>query len=78
MSCAIYRCSGVAQKKARPSKTPKRVKPALDLLAKMIGRHGSCSYGALRDISCPSKVKRSEQEAALDSSVILVCPFIRL
>jgi len=65
-------------KKARPSKTPKRVKPVLDPLEKMIGRHGKCSYGALRDIACPSKVKRPEQEAPLDSSVILVCPFIRL
>jgi hypothetical protein len=61
-------------KKARPSKTPKRAKPALDLLEKLIGRHGRCSYGALRDIGCPSKVKHPEQEAALDSSVILVCP----
>jgi hypothetical protein len=61
-------------KKARPSKTPKRVRSALDLLEKLIGRHGRCSYGTLRGITCPSKVKRPEQEAALDSSVILVCP----
>jgi hypothetical protein len=62
-------------KKARPSKTPKRVKPALDLLEKIIRKHGKCSYKALRDIACSSKLKRPEQEAALDSSIILVCPF---
>ncbi|KAI0254937.1 hypothetical protein BJV78DRAFT_1120090, partial [Lactifluus subvellereus] len=61
-------------KKAPASKTPKRVKPALDLLEKIIRRHGECSYKALRDIACPSKLKRPEQ-AALDSSIILVCPF---
>ena len=65
-------------KNARPSKTPKRVKPALDLLEEIIGRHGKCSYNALMGVSCPSKVKRPEQEAALDSSIILVCEFIRL
>ena len=68
------RCS---PKKARPSKTPKRVKSVLDLLGKLIGNHGKCYYGGLRDIACPSKVKRPEQETALDSSVILVCLFIR-
>ena len=55
--------------------TPKRVKSALDLLDKMIRRHGRCAYKALRDIACPSKVKRPEHEAPLDSSIILVCPF---
>ncbi|KAI0300910.1 hypothetical protein BC826DRAFT_905511, partial [Russula brevipes] len=60
-------------KKARPSKTPKRVKLAIDLLEKMIGRHGKCSYWALRDIACPTKIKRPEQEASLDYSIILVC-----
>jgi hypothetical protein len=67
-----FNCS---PKKARPSKTPKRVKPALDLMEKIIRKHGKCSYKALRDIACPSKLKRPEQEAALDSSIILVCPF---
>jgi hypothetical protein len=61
-------------KKAPPSKTPKRVKFALDLLDKMIGRHGTCSYKTLRDITCPSNVNRPEQQA-LDSSIILVCSF---
>lgn len=76
VSCHLQalRCN---PKKARTS-TPKRVKPVLDSLEKIIGRHGRCFYGALRDIACPSKVKRPEQEAALDSSVILVCPSIRL
>lgn len=58
-------------------KTPKRVKSALDLLDKMIRRHGRCSYKALRNITCPSKVKRPEHEAPLDSSIILVRPFTR-
>ncbi|KAI0001414.1 hypothetical protein BJV74DRAFT_765921, partial [Russula compacta] len=60
-------------KKAYASKTPKRVRSVLDLLDKMIRRHGKCSYNTLRDITCPSKVKRRQQEAALDSSIILVC-----
>ncbi|KAF8486066.1 hypothetical protein DFH94DRAFT_623033 [Russula ochroleuca] len=62
-------------KKARPLRSPKRVKSALQLVDKMIGRHGRCSYRTLRDIACPSKVKRPKQEAPLDSSIILVCPF---
>ena len=60
-------------KTARKSKTPKRVKSMLDLLERIIYRHGYCSYIALRDVTCPSKLKRPEQEAALDASVILVC-----
>ncbi|EIN09703.1 hypothetical protein PUNSTDRAFT_20563, partial [Punctularia strigosozonata HHB-11173 SS5] len=42
-----------------PCKTPQRVKPALDLLEKMIWRHGKCAYKALRDKACPSKVRRT-------------------
>ncbi|KAH9178167.1 hypothetical protein EDB89DRAFT_1843774, partial [Lactarius sanguifluus] len=61
-------------KKAGTSKTPKRVKSTLDLLERIVYRHGNCSYNALRDLTCPSKLKRPEQEAALDASVILVCP----
>ncbi|KAH9063860.1 hypothetical protein EDB87DRAFT_73631 [Lactarius vividus] len=61
-------------KKARMSKTPKRVKSTLDLLERIVYRHGNCSYNALRDLTCPSKLKRPEQEAALDASVILVGP----
>ena len=70
-----FRCG---PKKAGASKTPKRVKLALDLLEKIIWRHGKCSYKALRDIACSSKLKRPEKEAALDSSIILVCPFAQL
>ncbi|KAI0280790.1 hypothetical protein BGY98DRAFT_1060348, partial [Russula aff. rugulosa BPL654] len=58
-------------KKARPLKTPKRVKSALDLLDKIIKKHGRCSYKVLRNITCPSKVIRPEHEAPLDSSIIL-------
>ena len=60
-------------KKAPKSKTPRRVKSTLDLLERIIYRHGCCSYNALRDVTCPSKLKRPEQEAALDASIILVC-----
>ncbi len=63
-------------KKAGMSKTPKRVKSTLDFLEKIIYRHGTCSYNALRDIACPSKLKRPEQETALDASIILVCLFM--
>jgi hypothetical protein len=49
------------------------VKSTLDLLERIIYRHGNCSYNALRDITCPSKLKRPEREAALDASIILVC-----
>ena len=66
----LFRCR---IKKACRSKTPKRVKFTLDFLEKMIYRHGNCSYNALRDLTCPSKLKRPEQEAALDASIILVC-----
>ena len=37
-------------------KTPRRVKPALDPLEKMVWRHGKCGYKPLRDKACPSKV----------------------
>jgi hypothetical protein len=66
----LFRC---CVKKAHKSKTPKRVKSTLDLLERVIYRHGNCSYNALRDITCPSKLKRPEREAALDASIILVC-----
>ncbi len=66
----LFRCH---KKKARMSKTPKRVKSTLDLLERIIHRHGNCSYNALRDVTCPSKLKRPEQEVALDASIILVC-----
>jgi|SRR5712671_321972 len=62
--------------KKTSSKTPKRVKSALDLLDKIIGRHGACSYRTLRDITCPSNVNRPKQ--ALDSSIILVCSFTKI
>src|SRR5258708_28418210 len=64
----LFRCR---IKKASRSKTPKRVKFTLDFLERMIYRHGNCSYNALRDLTCPSKLKRPEQEAALDASIIL-------
>ncbi|KIY44167.1 hypothetical protein FISHEDRAFT_52703, partial [Fistulina hepatica ATCC 64428] len=37
-------------------KTPKRLKGVLELLEKMIWRHGKCAYLPLRDKVCPSKV----------------------
>ncbi|KAA1467623.1 hypothetical protein DENSPDRAFT_769983, partial [Dentipellis sp. KUC8613] len=37
-------------------KTPKRLKSTLQLLEKMIWRHGKCHYRALRDMACPSHV----------------------
>ena len=49
------------------------MKSTLDLLERVIYRHGNCSYNALRDITCPSKLKRPEREVALDASIILVC-----
>ncbi|KAF8273247.1 hypothetical protein EI94DRAFT_1564525 [Lactarius quietus] len=60
-------------KKAPKSKTPKRVKSTLDLLERIIHGHGNCSYNALRDVTCRSKLERPEQEVALDDSIILVC-----
>jgi hypothetical protein len=36
-------------------KTPKRVNPALDLLEKLIWRHGKCAYKPLRDKLCPAR-----------------------
>ncbi|KAI0303742.1 hypothetical protein B0F90DRAFT_1626474, partial [Multifurca ochricompacta] len=63
-------------RKLPASKTPKRVKPTLNLLEQMIWRHGKCSYNALRDMTSSSKLRRPRQEAALDSSIILVCPLI--
>lgn len=44
------------QQKRKGCKTPKRVKPALTFLEKMISRHAKCKYRALRDLACPSKV----------------------
>jgi hypothetical protein len=38
--------------------TPKRLKDTLVLLEKMIWRHGKCGYKLLRDIACPSKVRK--------------------
>ncbi|KDQ59313.1 hypothetical protein JAAARDRAFT_127533, partial [Jaapia argillacea MUCL 33604] len=43
-------------KKRGPCKTPKRVKTALELLEKLIWRHGKCGYKPLRDKACPSRV----------------------
>ncbi|OSX57793.1 hypothetical protein POSPLADRAFT_1155955, partial [Postia placenta MAD-698-R-SB12] len=43
------------QKKG-PCKTPKRLKPILDLLDKVIWKHGKCRYKSLLDMACPSKV----------------------
>jgi len=42
-----------------PVKTPKRLKPVLPLLEKMIWRHAKCGYKPLRDKVCPSKVAQS-------------------
>ncbi|KAF8896299.1 hypothetical protein BD779DRAFT_1433681 [Infundibulicybe gibba] len=38
-------------------KTPKRLKPVLPLLDKMLWRHKKCGYMPLRDLACPSKVR---------------------
>ncbi|KIJ66968.1 hypothetical protein HYDPIDRAFT_85706, partial [Hydnomerulius pinastri MD-312] len=38
-------------------KTPKRLKDTLQLIEKMIWRHGKCGYKPLRDKVCPSKVR---------------------
>ncbi|KAI0734344.1 hypothetical protein BC629DRAFT_1266802, partial [Irpex lacteus] len=38
-------------------KTPKRVKPALDLLDKLLWRHSKCKYKPLLKRLCPSKVR---------------------
>ncbi|KIP07641.1 hypothetical protein PHLGIDRAFT_70705 [Phlebiopsis gigantea 11061_1 CR5-6] len=37
-------------------KTPKRLHEALDLVEKIIWRHGKCAYKALLQKTCPSKV----------------------
>ncbi|KAF8526333.1 hypothetical protein BU17DRAFT_40763, partial [Hysterangium stoloniferum] len=37
-------------------KTPPRLKPALQLVEKIIKRHWTCSYRGIRSQTCPSKV----------------------
>ncbi|THH09180.1 hypothetical protein EW146_g8757 [Bondarzewia mesenterica] len=53
-----------------PCKTPERLKSVIDHLEKMVYRHGKCGYIALRDLTCPSKLKDDKQKP-LDSSIIL-------
>ncbi|EMD33992.1 hypothetical protein CERSUDRAFT_26993, partial [Gelatoporia subvermispora B] len=36
-------------------KTPKRLRPVLPILDKLISMHGKCHYKALLDTACPSK-----------------------
>ncbi|KIY69092.1 hypothetical protein CYLTODRAFT_241785 [Cylindrobasidium torrendii FP15055 ss-10] len=45
------------QRMPKSVKTPKRVKPALVLLERLIWRHGKCKYALLRDATCPTKRK---------------------
>lgn len=42
--------------KLGPCKTPRRLKPALNLIAEMIRKHRNCGYLPLLDLACPSKV----------------------
>ncbi|CAL1716650.1 unnamed protein product [Somion occarium] len=59
------------QIKAKGScKTPKRLKPVLPILEKLIWRHGKCGYKPLLNKICPSKLK-TNREQPLDSSIIL-------
>ncbi|KAH9940967.1 hypothetical protein B0H21DRAFT_780274 [Amylocystis lapponica] len=58
-------------KKKGPCKTPKRLKPVLKTLDKLIWMHGKCGYKALLEMACPSKLK-TVSEKPLDNSVILV------
>ncbi|KAL4243808.1 Telomerase reverse transcriptase [Abortiporus biennis] len=51
-------------------KTPKRLRGVIDLLEKMIWRHGKCGYRPLLEKVCPSKLK-TVQSTPLDSSIIL-------
>ncbi|KAJ7158620.1 hypothetical protein C8R46DRAFT_906938 [Mycena filopes] len=38
------------------TKTPKRLKEVIQILEKLLWRHGKCGYKPLRDHACPSKV----------------------
>ncbi|KAI0690148.1 hypothetical protein BC835DRAFT_1281564 [Cytidiella melzeri] len=64
--CSIEYNDREAQIKARGNcKTPKRLKPALDLLDKLIWRHSKCGYKPLLQRLCPSKVRFLEASWSL-------------
>ncbi|KAG2017771.1 hypothetical protein CC2G_007253 [Coprinopsis cinerea AmutBmut pab1-1] len=52
-------------------KTPKRLKGTMAMVDQILWRHEKCSYKALRDLACPSKIPTEGDGDIVHSSIIL-------